>query len=258
MASQTPKVALAAGLLVAAGALCFFAYRSQTKEEYAPPALGVEHWERKAKHSQDLRARCAAVPEIAKSEDPRAVPVLLETLKSKEPEVAEAAARWLGKRREKKAVEPLVKQLERKSTIVKFATIKALQRIGDPRALEGLKSQVTRENGLAADAAWAIGKLKDPAGRIPQQAEDALIGYLSSPVPKICLGAIYGLRDGGTERALPALEKIAADPLGGLDKELISQPVMEGRTAEPEWIGRPCREAVKAIRARTKQGGGKS
>jgi len=255
VASQTPKVVLAAGLLAAAGVLCFVAYRSQTKEEYTPPVLGVEHWARKARHSQDVRARCAAIPRLGRSKAPQAVSALLELLSSPQAPVAEASARWLGKRREKRAVMPLVKQLERKSSIVRFATIKALQRIGDPRALEGLKSQVVRKNRLAADAAWAIGKLKDAkTGRIPRAAEDALIAYLSSPVPKIRLGALYGLRDGGTERALPALKKLAADPFGGIDPDILKTPTAEGRKATPDIIRGPCIEAIRAIETRAKKG----
>jgi hypothetical protein len=252
MGSETTKVLLAGVLLVASVAATVFALRGCRPESYRPPARGVEHWERKAKHAGEVRTRCVAVQELSKSPAPQAVPVLLETLTDKSAPVAAASARALGERRERRAVVPLTKQLERKSTIVKFATIKALQDIGDPRALEGLKSQVTRENALAADAAWAIGRLKDPrTGRLPKQAEDTLIKFLASPIPKIRLGAIYGLRDGGTAQALPALRKLARDPFDGILPEILARPVPEMGKPKPILLGGPCREAIRAIEART-------
>ena len=264
MSSDTTKRIVAIVLTVLAVGLCIYVLWGRKTRTYTEAPRDSDYWIRKADHP-DVRTECQALAKLGRMKDPAVVPVLIEKLEKGRPAASAQAARGLalhGKGQKAvadKALPALTKQLERESTIVKFAVVKALRDIGDPRSLPGLQGQVRTNSVVAADAAWAIGRLKDgKTGGIPRAAEDALIGYLSSPIPRIRLGALLGLRDGGTRRALPALETLKADPLGGLDHKFISTPIVEGRVAEPDWIGRPCREAIKAIRARMKKTEGTS
>lgn len=252
-------------MLVAAAAV-FFTYvlRGRKDEAYRPETLGAEHWARKVDHP-DTKTRCEALATLSQSPSAETVAIFVRKLDDPSPPVVAAAARALASHPEKslvarKAVMPLMKKLddpENTPTMIEFAAIKALEKIGDPRALPALRKHVTARNPLAADAAWAIAGLKDPrTGRIPAEAEDALIEYLGSQRPRIVLGAIFGLRDAGTERALGALRKLAAAPFANFPKALLNRTLPEFGKPQPAMIGNPCREAIKAIQARTKAGQG--
>lgn len=257
MPSERVKTCIAGGCVLAAlGVLGWTVYsrRSGQSAGFVPTVGQALH---RAQSSEDPREACTAVSEIGRSSDGEAVPVLVRLLESPREAVAAAAARELGRRREGSAVQMLVKQLDRADPVVQFAAIKALEDIGAPAAVAGLQKIVGDLGPFAADAAWALGRLKDPAtGRIPRAAENALIGYLASPVPRIRLGAVYGLKDGGTSRALPALEKLARNPFDGLHPAILAKPAVENKMPEPEWIAKPCREAMEAIESRSMQKGG--
>ena len=242
-------------LLLAAVGLLGYAFWARSRDQYTPRLLGPTHYERKAFH-EEPRTQCESIELLARTEGVRALPTLLEKLQSTQDEVVAVTARCLAQYGGKQAVQPLAAQLQRNSTIVKFAVVKALETIADPAALSALKSQVTPESPVASDAAWAIGRLKDPAtGRIPREAEDALISYLNSPMPRVRMGAILGLADGGTERALQPLRQLAADPLKGLDPDILSRPAAEGRPPDPSILANPCGQAIRAIEQRlTKPG----
>ena len=258
MASGGLKQTVAVICFLAAVVLLVAAFRGLQRDEYRPRPRGLQHWGRQAEESKDTREACLAVTEIGRSRSPQAREKLVGLLENKRAPVAAAAARELGRRGEKEALGPLVRQLKRPEPTVRFATIKALQDIGDVSATGALKAHAHVENPFGADAAWALGRLKDAkTGKIPTAAEDALIDLLASNSPRIRLGAIYGLKDGGTKRALRPLERLAADPFRGFSKELISKPVVERGLPQAGWVAGPCRDAIKAIRAREKATGGK-
>lgn len=250
MGSEQRKMMLAGALAAAAAAVCVYAFVGRSREKYAPLVPGPKDYARKAYH-EEVRTQCEAVDRLAETRAPEAMPVLLDRLQNGTDEVAATSARWLGTYGDRASVQPLAKQLETRPTLVKFAVVKALEKIADPEALTALKAQVTEQSGVAADSALAIGRLKDPkTGAIPAAAEDALIEYLLSPIPKIRMGAILGLRDGGTARAPEPLRRLAADPLKGIAPAILARPVDEGRMATPEILGSPCAEAIRAIEQR--------
>jgi HEAT repeat protein len=252
MGSETiRRCGAAVVLLLALGVFTAVMHRSR-QEQYRAPVRGIAEWRRSAEGSSDVREQCQAVVQIGRSNDPAAAATLVSLLDSPHLPVVTVAARELGRRKATIAVEPLIRVLEQPDPNVKFATIKALQDIGDGRAAQALRHQVRDENPFAADAAWALGRLKDAAtGVIPSAAEEMLIELLESPHPRIRQGAVLGLRDGGTERALPALQKLLADPFHGFDPELLKTPVMEGELPSPEILAAPCRDAIEAIQKRS-------
>ena len=262
MSSAPVKHILAVALLLGAVALLAFAFHSRRSTAPMSFKKDAGHWDRKA-HSAEPRSRSEALAKLRHYPSPQTVQTFVRALADPDPPVVAQAARGLARHPDqpkvrKEALTPLMQHLERDpkqvSTTVKFAVIKALQEVGDPRALNALKNQVVAENSVAADAAWAIGRLRDgKTGRIPPAAEDALIAYLFSPIPKIRQGAILGLQTGGTERALAELKRLAADPFHGIPREYLKSPIAEIGLPKPEMIAGPCREAIKAIEARLKK-----
>jgi len=254
------KTAIAGLLLLVGGVLFVLVLRGRSSQTYrAPDTFREAHLARVAKYAPETRTRCEAIARLANTptqgdgkSDAIVVPALLQTLDDPNPSVAASAAQALGKRREPAAVQPLIRRLnENRPGLLTFSAIKALERIGDPAALETLQRVVEKAGELAPDAALAIGRLRDRrTGKIPQSAEDALIRYLSSPIPKVRQGALYGLREGGTRRALGPLKKLLADPFAGLDPKIVGTPLPEIGLPHPSLLGEPCQEAIEAIEVR--------
>jgi HEAT repeat protein len=259
LASGNIKQTVAIICFLAAVVLLVGVIRSRQSQTYRSAPRTAERWKRRAEQSKDPRERCKAVREIAASGSPGTDDILIDLLKEKDEYVAATAANALGRRGKPKAVEPLVEQLNHPGRSAKFAAIAALARLGDPRAAPALEREASQNRLFAGDAAAALGRLKDAkTGGIAVAAEDALIGLLKSSSPRVRLGAILGLKQGGTARALPALEELAARPFEGLDRAAITRPVMEGQVAKPEWIAKPCRQAIGVIRERMAKAGGAS
>jgi len=253
------KTALALLALAGAVVLCYFAYEGLRAKAPQPEPPDLEDYARKARYGTDPRARCEAIQKVGRDASPDAVPVLLETLQDPNEYVAAASARFLGKRRVTEAVEPLTRQLERDSRDLRRATIYALGDIGHPSAAKALAGQITARNPFAADAAWAMGKLRDPkTGGIPDDAEQALIELLDSSVLRIRIGAIHGLRLGArSQAAVDALDDLKRDPKRGLDEAIFTDPrtgkprmILEKFPASPTHITIFCQWAIDAIRAR--------
>ena len=258
--SHSVKTVIAGLLLLVGGVLFVLAFLGPSSARYRPPDTFREaHLARVAKYAPEARMRCEAIARLANTptqgdskSDAIVVPALLQTLEDPNPSVAASAAQALGKRREPAAVQPLIRRLnEDRPGLLTFSAIKALERIGDPAALETLQRVVEKAGELAPDAALAIGRLRDRrTGKIPRSAEDALIRYLSSPIPKLRQGALYGLREGGTRRALGPLKKLLAAPFAGIDPEIVNTPLPGLGLPQPSIIGEPCREAIEAIEVR--------
>ncbi|MFO7898122.1 MAG: hypothetical protein R6V58_03565 [Planctomycetota bacterium] len=256
--------------LVAVGCL-FYVVRGRRAGRYTEKELGTDHQTRVALHGDEPRAQVEAAIELGKPKDtPEERELARATLeevvqdKGAAAPVTAAAARSLGKMKDPRSVPAIARRLEQPSeetTMVKFAAIKALERIADPSGFEALTRQVTADNSVATDAAWAMGELRDPdTGRIPPYVEDKLIEYLKHPAPKIRIGAIYGLEEGGTEKGLAALRELAKHPFRGIRPSILEQPLPEMGKPKPGLILAPCRRAIQAIEARIgaepAQGGG--
>ena len=256
------KLALAALLLVSAGALAVRTLGGCQAGGYVEPKLGAADHVREALHGDEARSRLESIAALGKSEDPLARTTLekvLEQADAPAPVVA-AAARALGRRKDPRSVRAIAKRLEdpaAESVMVKAAAIRALERIGHPGAFDALRKQVTPQNPVAADAVWAMGRLRDPeTGRLPPGVEGQLIAYLAHPIPKVRMQAIDGLRAGGTERALPELEELLKKPLNGIRSDIRDRPLPDWDGPKSELIAAPCRRAIEAIRQRLGKEGG--
>lgn len=255
------KAPLAVLLFLAAAGCLFYVIRGRRAGGYREKELGTDHQVRVALHGDEPRAQVESIIELSKpKEKPEerelARATLEEVVRNREvaAPVTAAAARSLGKMKDPRSVPAIAKRLEEPSeepTMVKFAAIKALERIGDPSGFEALTRQVTADNSVATDAAWAMGELRDPdTGRIPPYVEDKLIEYLKHPVPKIRIGAIYGLEEGGTEKGLAALRELAKHPFRGIRPSILNTALPEMGKPKPVLILAPCRRAIEAIEAR--------
>ena len=257
--AKSPLAVLILALSVAA---LISALQSGRRPSYQEVELGTEHQARLARHGDEPRERvqsCIALgsPKDTPKEDELARLTLKETVLDREapPTVVAAAARSLGRRRDPAALAAITQRLEDPSaepTMVKFAAIRAVGDIGDPKGFDALARQVTTENSVAADAAWAMGRLRDTdTGRIPPHVEEKLIEYLWHPAPKIRIGAIYGLETGGTEKGLAALRELAKDPFHRLSQAALEVELEDGLgRPTPDLILAPCRRAIGVIEAR--------
>ena len=279
MDSDTTKKTFAIALTVLAAGVCIYVVWGRKAGTYKEAARDNDYWTRKV-DDEDPRARANAVARLQKNPTPETVDILVRKLDDEHSPVVASAARGLARhtdreRVKERALPALIEKLghpEDLGTPAKDGLIRAVGRIGvgSPEAVVALGKHVTRDGALAADAAWAIGKLRDPAtGRMPREGEDALIGYLSSDIPKIIIGAFYGLREGGsTQRSLDALERLMATlkknmetkgdrPLDGIiAAEILAVPLPEDPAPHQRKMAgllmRPCQQAIKAVRARLK------
>jgi HEAT repeat protein len=253
------KITLAVALLVASVLGLAYVLRGRRAPSYVEPAPDVKHHVREALHGDEPRSRIASIRALGQSSDPSARPALEQAVAqpgAPAPIVA-AAVRALGAKKDPRSVPVIARRLTgpgKETTLVRFAAVRALREIGHPDALAALKAQATRDNPVAVDAIWAMGQLQDPkTRRIPPAVEEQLIAYLASPVPKIRLGAIYGLEAGGTELGLAALEGLLKDPLEGIGQKFIDQPAGElpkGEDARRKVIATHCTRAITALRAK--------
>ena len=255
---DTRKVTLAAVLLLSLLGLAYMV-RARRTPRYVEPTPDVKYHVREVLHGDEPRSQVASIAALAGSGDDSARSALEQVAARPDapvPVVA-AAIRALGVKKDPRSVPVIARRLTRsteETTLVRFAAVRALRDIGDPHAFAALKTQVTRRNPVAIDAVWAMGWLRDPeTGLIPPAVEGQLIAYLGHPVPRIRLGAVYGLGAGGTRRGLAALETLTKDPLGGIGAEFLEEPVAElakGEKARRELVAAPCTRAIDAIRAR--------
>jgi HEAT repeat protein len=134
--------------------------------------------------------------------DPRAIPVLVETLGSDDAEVSKYATRSLVKFGPA-ATEALLEVLDDSSPRRRRYAVRALGEIRDRRSVEpllALGESVDREVLL-----WALGRLGDPRGF------SILAAAVGDRDGRIRLAAIQALRDLGDERAVPLLTAALED-----------------------------------------------
>ncbi|MCL4693489.1 MAG: HEAT repeat domain-containing protein, partial [Candidatus Hydrogenedentes bacterium] len=93
--------------------------------------------------------------------DPRAFEPLAGLLGHLNADVQSSAVWALGELKDPRAVEPLIAMLDHPNAEVRKQAIKALGDIGDPRAADAVRPFLENEDGLALEAAKALGTFKD-------------------------------------------------------------------------------------------------
>ncbi|MBI3965713.1 MAG: HEAT repeat domain-containing protein [Chloroflexi bacterium] len=125
--------------------------------------------------SDDVEKREAAIRDLAKLKDPRALDLIIGALHDPDIAVREAAARALGEHGDAKAATALVAALESRNTYMRKSAMESLVKIGPP-AIEPLMGTLGDEFALArAEACEALGRIGD------KRAIDALVKELMDP-----------------------------------------------------------------------------
>ncbi len=110
---------------------------------------------------KDMGVRQEAIKTLARLKDPLAVEPLLETLAV--PELFPAAAAALGELRAERAIKPLIVGFKRfEETECQEAAIEALVKIGSPAIGFLAETLQEPEERVRINAAWALGRIKDP------------------------------------------------------------------------------------------------
>lgn len=156
--------------------------------------------------STDVRATvCWA---LARFQDERVLPSLLEALKNSDAVLRGEAARALGTLGSPQAFEPLLKAAHEDANVeVRQAAIYALNLLGDERAVEPLIALLTdrkedeKVRGMAAEAL---------AHQMDRRAISPLIDALRDASVEVRFWAAFALGELGDPQALPELERLAA------------------------------------------------
>ncbi|MFD9722686.1 HEAT repeat domain-containing protein [Streptomyces sp. NPDC059072] len=137
----------------------------------------------------------------------RAVPLITALLEHPDPMVREGACEALGLFAEPAAVPALSARLNDETNWVRSSAALALGHIGGDRALAALwQTMVERRNPKAGHLASAIAAFGPPV-------VDDLIALTTDPDPDLRALACRALGSTGDDRALPALERLAAHDL---------------------------------------------
>jgi HEAT repeat protein len=119
---------------------------------------------------------------------PRAVPALIEGLKSSDEYVQSGAAYFLGNYDDGRAIPPLIDCLETSSTYVQIQVINTLEALRDPRAVDPLLGLLDHPDAVvrvrAIDALRAFGDLR---------VRPELIAHLHDPHPKVRAAVVHTL-----------------------------------------------------------------
>ncbi|MFE0916042.1 MULTISPECIES: HEAT repeat domain-containing protein [unclassified Streptomyces] len=137
----------------------------------------------------------------------RAVPLITALLEHPDPMVREAACEALGLLEEHTAIPALTARLNDETTWVRSRAAQALGQIGGDQALAALwQTMMERRNPKASHLASAIAAFGPPV-------VDNLIALTTHPDPDLRALACRALGSTADERALPALEHLAAHDL---------------------------------------------
>lgn len=109
-----------------------------------------------------------AVGILEATQDPRALPVLIETAEKGHWEVARAAALALGRKGDKKALSPLCRIVANRTWEVAQAAARALGEIGDISATNCLIQALSHKDyRIRLAAVWSLAHLRDPRALDP-------------------------------------------------------------------------------------------
>ncbi len=187
--------------------------------------------------SGNWQVRAAAITTLSRLGDPRAVPLLIASLKDKEPRVRVEGIRSLSAIGDKRAVDPLIGALGDTSSDVRFQAAAALGDLKDTRAVGPLSALINdRDLRVSATAAEALARMEDPRAirlmldslgsgdwRTRARAAQVLARIPERSFPEAAVGPLVkALRDGDlvvryyASEALVAAAAPAVGPLVGL------------------------------------------
>jgi len=177
------------------------------------PAIGGDVYFQKVwadLHDEDYFTRKAAVERLAtlKPNDQRAkvAPKLVELIQDESPFIRSPAIKALGTWGSKNEVPDLIRALLHKDPSTRREALKVIGRFQDPRSLEPV-IQSFRESSTRADASQALrdmGPMAEPEVlALLNERDDGGLFFMKRD-------AIDVLADIGSEKSVPALEKIAA------------------------------------------------
>ncbi|HJX35146.1 MAG TPA: HEAT repeat domain-containing protein, partial [Desulfatiglandales bacterium] len=159
---------------------------------------------------------------------------MISSLKNKDKNVRQDAARKLGERKAKDAAGAIINNLNDPDIDVRVALIWALGEINDPKAVKSLASLIKDSNGRIRTSSFtALGKIEDHTAR------EALINALAHRNDyRIRLEAADTLGDTGAREAVPNLivllddkneyiRQAASRALGGLKKKDAVEPLLQ-------------------------------
>jgi len=214
-----------------------------------------------------------------------AVEILVESLRSSNPDVQYWAIQVLGEIGDTRAVHPLIDKLDGEGQEEKrISCIKALGEIEDPAAINALINQLGHNSWFvrraAGEALWQIGPaavgdlirglrsanvdVRYWASKVlgemqAKEAVDALVELLEDPEWSIRSGAAYSLGEIGDERAAETLLKYLEDPneivrknvviaLGQIGDAKAIRSSEQALEDESEWVRRYAAETLDKIK----------
>ncbi len=198
--------------------------------------------------------RIAAATALWKTnQDSRAIESLITSLKHKETEIRERAARELGSIKDQRVIAPLRNALGDEAVQVQWTAVQALKSIEHPRALEALLFALNDVDPyVQRSAAWALGEIRDP------RAVEALLFALDDVDPKMRRWAAEALgktRDPRAVEALlfalndvdPNMRSCAAEALGEIRDPRAVEPLIALLKDKIWWVRRSAADALRKL-----------
>jgi HEAT repeat protein len=160
-------------------------------------SFSTEDWVEQLADS-DPNTRVIAVSELGKSEDPKAIPPLANTLLNDESGyIRKTAAEALGNLGYPEAIEPLIRALQDEFEYVRKAAVMALGKIGDRRCVIPLTGALQDPfDEVRNEAAYSLGNIKDV------RAVPSLISALRDEDEWTRNSAVKALVDGGRTKGI--------------------------------------------------------